>query len=246
MLSRDNLSRVQYLAECKTPYLFTSSNLLDLVTGIASNKTKLSIISLIGPRLLDPTAKHNELMDVFEYAEDREKVECILKKRAMVISSERYGAGYRSRRNSGAGRGVSPGRVAPGRGRPNSRASATPSICEESVEHDINKIVESLNSPELISQQTSESHSPSNYNYEYDDDGNTISNTNSVENLDSLNEPGGLLYRDNADAMILLYDKLVVVVSKQPFSTNQLITDDESSRANKGNLLIFSYLSYSC
>lgn len=185
-IHRDNLSRIKYLSENKTPYLFTSTNLLDLLEDIGAVKTKMSIISLIGPRLVDPTAKHNELMELFEYAGEREKVEGILKKRATVLSSKRYGDEYRSRRTNLLSSTVR-GQVKP------TRIVTASTVTDETVEHDLDKIVESLTSKEPISHLTTatDTLSASTYNYEYDVDGKPVSNQPLVEIVD-LNQPGML------------------------------------------------------
>lgn len=108
----DNLARLQHLADAKAPYLFSSNNLLVLLDSVLSVKTRLSIVSLIGPRLIDPSAKFNEIIDVFRFAEEKAKVEGILKQRSKVLSASlfnksRGSLGGNSSRTSTGGRGNS-------------------------------------------------------------------------------------------------------------------------------------------
>eukprot|EP01035_Chromulina_nebulosa_P020474 gene20474-26564_t len=55
-----------------------------------SVKTRLSILALLGPRLVDPTAKLHEFIDSFRFSEEKERVESILKKRSSIIGSAIY------------------------------------------------------------------------------------------------------------------------------------------------------------
>ena len=50
-----------------------------------SVKTRLAMISHIGPRLIDPKAKASQLIALFRYVEEKEKVEAILKARTQVV-----------------------------------------------------------------------------------------------------------------------------------------------------------------
>lgn len=52
----------------KTPYLFTSDNLLMVLSITTSVKTKLMFISIIGPRLIDPKAKPDDFLKLFRYS----------------------------------------------------------------------------------------------------------------------------------------------------------------------------------
>jgi hypothetical protein len=87
ILFRNFEERMKIIEERKQPFLFTSTSLIKILEDISSIKTKLAIIQSIGPRLTDPKAKMNELLNMFRYSEDKLKVEFILKSRATAISS---------------------------------------------------------------------------------------------------------------------------------------------------------------
>ena len=77
----------------------------DITTSI---KTKLAFITLLGPRLTDPTSKTDQLLGIFRFAEEKTKVEDILKARQAKITSKQFVSGKGSPaagRGGGAGRG---------------------------------------------------------------------------------------------------------------------------------------------
>ena len=69
----------------KIPFLFTSEQLMALIETTLSVKTRLSMIAHVGPRLVDPKAKANQFIQLFRYAEEKERVESILKMRTQVL-----------------------------------------------------------------------------------------------------------------------------------------------------------------
>ena len=107
---RMNVDRLAFLENEKTPWLFTSQNLKDLTEITPSVKTRLSMISLIGPRLLDPRAKVDYFIGLFRFSEEKEKVQEILKTRTHVLASSLFrqsglslqpmGGGYTEGENS--------------------------------------------------------------------------------------------------------------------------------------------------
>ena len=76
------------------PWLFTSMNLKDLVEITPSVKTRLAMITLIGPRLIDPRAKIDYFLGLFRFSEEKEKVQEILKTRTHVLSSSAFRTGF--------------------------------------------------------------------------------------------------------------------------------------------------------
>ena len=55
-----------------------------------SIKTKLAMIALIGPRLVNPKARFSEFKDMFRYAEEKEKVEEILRARTEAVNANAF------------------------------------------------------------------------------------------------------------------------------------------------------------
>ena len=81
-----NEERLSFLETEKLPFLFSSLQLMTMVETITpSVKTRLAMISHIGPRLIDPKAKASQLIALFRYVEEKEKVEAILKARTQVV-----------------------------------------------------------------------------------------------------------------------------------------------------------------
>jgi hypothetical protein len=76
----------------KNGYLFSSSQLIQLLDCIPSKQTQVSIIETIGPRLIDPKKYSNEIINRFRFAEEKEIVQSILKARAVTQNSNIYGA----------------------------------------------------------------------------------------------------------------------------------------------------------
>ena len=86
----DNESRLRELEKRKSVYLFTSQNLLDLMRITESIKSKISIISIVGPRLTDPKERKEEILRVFRYTEQKEIVEKILKSRSKALDQSKF------------------------------------------------------------------------------------------------------------------------------------------------------------
>ena len=72
------------------PYLFTSAQLAEIIAITPSIKTRLAMISMIGPRLTDPRAKVDFFLGLFRFSEEKEKVQEVLKARTHVISSNLF------------------------------------------------------------------------------------------------------------------------------------------------------------
>lgn len=122
----------------KKSYLFSSDQLLEIMDITPSIKTKLGMINHIGPRLMDPRAKLDEILNVFTYAEQKKEAEGVLKARAqsLVASSsvmnQAPGAIMMGGRG-GRGRGAATGRGSPiATGRGAGRAGRGPSIGNQS------------------------------------------------------------------------------------------------------------------
>jgi hypothetical protein len=63
---RANEERLDIIDEEKTPYLFSSEYLIRMINEITpSVKTRVLIISLIGPRLTDPRARMQDIVVCF-------------------------------------------------------------------------------------------------------------------------------------------------------------------------------------
>jgi hypothetical protein len=87
---RENESLLVELEFLKIPYLFTSANLLKMLDVTPSVKTRLSMISAIGPRLIDPTAKAKELRELFRFSNDQDHVMSVLKQREKIQAASRF------------------------------------------------------------------------------------------------------------------------------------------------------------
>lgn len=87
---RENELILRALSEDKKPFLFSSSNLVQLLDLTPSTKTRLAMMSHIGPRLIDPKAQANQVLSLFRYAQDKAAVEEVLKARANVINSAAF------------------------------------------------------------------------------------------------------------------------------------------------------------
>jgi hypothetical protein len=89
----DNGAKLKILEERKQGLLFSSTNLIDILDLIPSKKTQISIIESLGPRLLDPKCRANDITDRFRYAEEKRVVQDVLKTRAHTLScSQMYSA----------------------------------------------------------------------------------------------------------------------------------------------------------
>jgi hypothetical protein len=131
----DNAERLHMLESGKEPYLFSSDDLIQLVEITPSLKTRIEMISMIGPRLTDPTAKVAVFTGMFRYTEDKNIVEEVLKARTHAINASKFTnrAGTNALRpgggRGGAGRGVKMASALAGRGaagRGGSRVQSVP------------------------------------------------------------------------------------------------------------------------
>lgn len=110
--------------ETRIPYLFSSDNLIKLLEVTTSLKTKIAIIGLIGPRLMDPKAKIAYFTGLFRFVEDKNTVEEILKTRAQTINSSVFS---RSENLKGAGgRGIGRSSITSRSGRGSMRSGLSP------------------------------------------------------------------------------------------------------------------------
>jgi hypothetical protein len=129
----DNESRLWHIDLLKKSFLFSSVQMLELCDITPSIKTKLAIIGHIGPRLMDPKAKHDAVMDLFQYAEQKQEAEAVLKARAQTLhaaSSPAGGPGGGIMMGGRGGRGR--GAMAMGRGAGRGRVvSSAPVITED-------------------------------------------------------------------------------------------------------------------
>ena len=87
---KDNEAKLDTINGFKIPYLFSSSDLIQMLNCTPSVKTKIKIIASIGPRLTDPKAKASELAELFRYVEEKQEVEEILKSRAVVLGTNAF------------------------------------------------------------------------------------------------------------------------------------------------------------
>lgn len=104
-VSSDNESRISLLNVQKTPYLFTSSDLLQVLAITTSIKTKITFIKMIGPRLTDPKAKSAEIIGMFRFSEEKRQVEDVLKARAQTVSTSSFSVKPAGGVLAGGGRG---------------------------------------------------------------------------------------------------------------------------------------------
>lgn len=152
----DNLARLTYLDEKKLPFLFSASQLLQLFKITPSVKTKVSFVSLIGPRLVDPSTKFKEIVNSFRFAAEKEKVEGILKKRGLVLNTEFFNS---NSHDGGRRRSVSILSVHNTR-----RKSVEKSSKIEIDDRDHEVLKESASSPEIITHILPKPESPTKSN----------------------------------------------------------------------------------
>lgn len=120
----DNQSVLEALEAGKDQYLFTSAELIQLMDTTTSLKTKLAMVTMIGPRVTDPKAGMDKVSGVFRYAEEKAQVEEVFKARLQTLSGSMFSRGSSQMMSPQGGRG--------GRGR--GRASRTSSITDSSSE----------------------------------------------------------------------------------------------------------------
>lgn len=80
-----NEERISKLETLKVPYLFSSTQLMELCQLTTSLKTRIEFIKQIGPRLVDPTAKTADFIGMFRFAEEKTQVEQVLKSRSSAL-----------------------------------------------------------------------------------------------------------------------------------------------------------------
>ena len=104
MSFRDNQAVISIIETKKEPYLFSTKQLISIVESITSVKTRITLVGEIGPRLIDPKEHADELLSLFRFADEKEKIEEVLKARQTTLSSSHYvksaGVGMSSRPSS--------------------------------------------------------------------------------------------------------------------------------------------------
>jgi hypothetical protein len=112
----NNEMRIKTLHIMKTPYLFTSEQLITLLHITPSVKTRITFIEEIGPRLTDPKAQSQQIIEMFRYSEEKRQVEEVLKARAQTVSKQSTFSRGKSASVLSTGSGGRGGRGAGGRG----------------------------------------------------------------------------------------------------------------------------------
>jgi len=122
----NNVDRLDMLDKLKTPYLFSSAHLIKVCELTPSIKTKIEMIKMLGPRLVDPTAESGTLLDMFRFSEEKAVVEKVLKDRNLALSNVKFTSrqnslmNFRSTSMRGSMSSLSPtGRISPTPSRPN-------------------------------------------------------------------------------------------------------------------------------
>ena len=139
----------------KEPYIFTSNDLIKIVEITPSLKTRIAMITMIAPRLSDPSAHVSTFTDMFRFAEQKQAVEDVLKARMHAIQSSKFtkSAGSGLLRGGPGGRGGRRSSLTDlGRG---SAAAARMRPVSTSVTTGLNrKPSDSSMSPKIISKKT--------------------------------------------------------------------------------------------
>jgi len=86
----ENEERLDILEYEKLPFLFSSDHLAKLIDITPSIKTKISIITMVGPRLVDPRSKMEYFVGLFRFAEEKSAVEEILKARTQTMNAAMF------------------------------------------------------------------------------------------------------------------------------------------------------------
>lgn len=129
----ENEERLDLLEEEKSPFLFSSDDLIRMVNEITpSVKTRIGIISIIAPRLTDPRAKMQDIVAMFRFSDEKSQVEEMIKARANTMNASAFShvggiaSSFGGMKEQGRGRGGGRG-GAGGRGRGNAVSRPRPS-----------------------------------------------------------------------------------------------------------------------
>lgn len=87
------------MSSTKKKYLFTSSQLIDILNTTPSIKTQISIIGHLGPRLTDPKSRCDDILSRFRFSEEKRSVEEILRMRTQTLSASMYSVATTSTTN---------------------------------------------------------------------------------------------------------------------------------------------------
>lgn len=113
----DNDEMLLVLDAYKTPYLFTSADLKQLIVITESVRTRLAILSLICPRLTDPQVEVSYFKGLFRYSGEKIEAEEHFKRRIQTLKATMIvGGGGKSvlGMKSGGGRGMGGRGLGPG------------------------------------------------------------------------------------------------------------------------------------
>lgn len=124
MFISDNQQILGMLDSEKYPYLFTSADLLQILDVSTSVKTRLAIITMLGPRITDPRVGTDKVLSLFRFAEEKSQIEEVFKSRMQVLNGSMFTRASSLSSPGLAGRGAGRG----GRGilSPSGRSTSRP------------------------------------------------------------------------------------------------------------------------
>lgn len=125
---------LEFLDNYKNPFLFHSDDLLQMLALVESSKTKLSILGMIVPRLIDPKGSIDQVTAMFRFADEKAQVEELYKERMQIVNASLFKRIDKANNVLAAGRGRG-GAGAGGRGSGGNRRpfSLPASLSEETV-----------------------------------------------------------------------------------------------------------------
>eukprot|EP01040_Poterioochromonas_malhamensis_P005516 gene5516-5925_t len=125
---------LEFLDNYKNPYLFHSDDLLQMLALVESSKTKLSILNMIVPRLIDPKGSIDQVTAMFRFADEKSQVEELYKERMQIVNASLFKRIDKANNVLAAGRGRGAAGVG-GRGSGGTRRpfSLPASLSEETV-----------------------------------------------------------------------------------------------------------------
>jgi hypothetical protein len=96
---------IDFLDNAKNPFLFHSDDLLQILGLVEASKTKMSVLHLLVPRLIDPKSSFDQVTALFRFAEEKTQVEELYKERIQIVNAAVFKRSEKGNNVLAAGRG---------------------------------------------------------------------------------------------------------------------------------------------
>ena len=74
----------------KNPFLFHSEDLMQILGLVEASRTRMSVLQMLVPRLIDPKGSADQAQNMFRFAEEKAQVEELYKERIQIVNASMF------------------------------------------------------------------------------------------------------------------------------------------------------------